>query len=74
MIFYDPDKKLSTEEAIKDVMEKVKQSNESVFALISGVRVVVTKNMDFSEIIHRINKVNAEKHFTVEHFYKKYGK
>lgn len=74
MKFYDPDKKLNTEEAIRDVMDKVKQWNESVFAVIGGVRVVVTKTMEFSEIVHRINKANAQKNFTVEHFYKKYGK
>lgn len=73
MQFYDPDPKLDTESAIKDVMEKARQWNESVFAVISGVRIVVTKDMDFKDIVHRINKANAQKNLTVEKLYKKYG-
>ena len=73
MQFYDPDKKLNTESAIKDVMEKARQWNESVFAVIAGVRVVVTKDMDFKDVVHRINKANAQKNLTVENLYKKYG-
>lgn len=73
MKFYDPDKKLNTESAIKDVMEKVRQWNESVFAVIAGVRVVITKDMKFDDIVHRINKANAQKNLTIEKLYKKYG-
>ena len=73
MQFYDPDKRLSTEEQIKDVMRKTKQWDESVFAVIAGVRVVVTKDMDFKDVVHRINKANAQKKLTVENLYKKYG-
>ena len=73
MQFYDPDKRLSTEEQIKDVMRKAKQWDESIFAVIAGVRVVVTKDMKFEEVVHRINKANAQKKLTVENLYKKYG-
>lgn len=73
MQFYNPDPKLDTESAIKDVMRKAKQWNESIFAVIAGVRVVVTKDMDFKDVVHRINKANAQKNLTVEKLYKKYG-
>lgn len=73
MQFYDPDKKLNTESAIKDVMRKARQWDESIFAVIAGVRVVVTKDMKFDDIVHRINKANAQKNLTVEKLYKKYG-
>ena len=73
MQFYDPDKKLPAEEQIQDVMNKAKQWDESVFAVIQGVRVIVTKDMSFKDIVHRINKANAQKKLTVENLYKKYG-
>ena len=73
MQFYDPDPKLDTESAIKDVMKKARQWDESVFAVIAGVRVVVTKDMDFKDVVHRINKANAQMNLTVEKLYKKYG-
>jgi hypothetical protein len=74
MQFYNPDTKFSIEEQIKDVMEKARQWNESVFAVISGVRIVVTKDMKFDDIVHRINKANAQANLTIEKLYKKYGK
>lgn len=73
MQFYDPDKKLTAEEQIQDVMRKAKQWDESIFAVIAGVRVVVTKDMDFKDVVHRVNKANAQKNLTVEKLYKKYG-
>lgn len=73
MQFYNPDTRLTIEEQIKDVMRKTKQWDESIFAVIAGVRVVVTKDMDFKDVVHRINKANAQKNLTVEKLYKKYG-
>lgn len=73
MQFYNPDTKLTIEEQIKDVMRKAKQFNESIFAVIAGVRVVVTKDMKFEEVVHRINKANAQMNLTIDKFYKKYG-
>lgn len=73
MQFYNPDTKLTIEEQIKDVMRKAKQLDESIFAVIAGVRVVVTKDMDFKDVVHRINKANAQMNLTVEKLYKKYG-
>lgn len=73
MQLYNPDKKLTIEEQIKDVMRKAKQFDESIFAVIAGVRVVVTKDMDFKDVVHRINKANAQMNLTVEKLYKKYG-
>lgn len=73
MMSYNPDPKFSIEEQIKDVMRKAKQFDESIFAVIAGVRIVVTKDMDFKDVVHRINKANAQKNLTVEKLYKKYG-
>lgn len=73
MQFYNPDTKLTIEEQIKDVMRKAKQWDESIFAVIQGVRIIVTKDMSFKDIVHRINKANAQMNLTVEKLYKKYG-
>lgn len=73
MMSYNPDPRLTIEEQIKDVMRKAKQWDESIFAVIAGVRVVVTKDMDFKDVVHRINKANAQMNLTVEKLYKKYG-
>lgn len=73
MQFYNPDTKLTIEEQIKDVMRKARQWDESVFAVIAGVRVVITKDMKFDDIVHRINKANAQKNLTIKNLYKKYG-
>lgn len=73
MQFYDPDTKFSIEEQIKDVMRKARQWDESIFAVIAGVRVVITKDMKFDDIVHRINKANAQKNLTIKNLYKKYG-
>ena len=73
MQFYNPDKKLTAEEQIQDVMRKAKQWDESIFAVIAGVRVVVTKDMKFEEVVHRINKANAQMNLTIDKLYKKYG-
>lgn len=73
MMSYNPDPKLTIEEQIKDVMRKAKQWDESIFAVIAGVRVVVTKDMDFKDVVHRINKANAQMNLTIEKLYKKYG-
>lgn len=73
MQFYNPDTKFSIEEQIKDVMRKARQWDESIFAVISGVRVVITKDMKFDDIVYRINKANAQMNLTVEKLYKKYG-
>lgn len=73
MQFYNPDTRLTIEKQIKDVMCKAKQWDESIFAVIAGVRVVVTKDMDFKDVVHRINKANAQMNLTVEKLYKKYG-
>jgi predicted nuclease of predicted toxin-antitoxin system len=73
MMLYNPDTRLTIEEQIKDVMRKAKQFDESIFTVIAGVRVVVTKDMDFKDVVHRINKANAQMNLTVEKLYKKYG-
>lgn len=73
MQFYEPDQKMSMEKQIEDVMHKANFWHESVFALICGVRVVVTRDMKKEEIIKRVNKMNCQHQMTIDKFVKEYG-
>lgn len=73
MKLYDPDQKLGFEAQIKDAMNEVKKSGESVLASIKGVKILITKNTTFERAVYLYNKFNATKNLTLDNFYKKYG-
>lgn len=52
---YKPDSKLSLEDSIKAVMTLAKQRNETIFADIKGIEMIIAPSMTF-EIALRLHK------------------
>lgn len=71
---YNPDPKLSVEDAVKDVIKVAQKEQQSLYTNIKGLLVIVTPDSTYDQIMHKYKKSYVSKFLTVENLYKKYGK
>ena len=70
---YNPDPKLSVEDAVKDVIKVAQKEQQSLYTSIKGMLVIVTPDSTYEQIMHKYKKSYVSKFLTVENLYKKYG-
>lgn len=73
MMSYNPDPKLSVEEAVKDVIKVAQKEQQSLYTSIKGLLIIVTPDSTYEQIMHKYKKSYVSKFLTVENLYKKYG-
>lgn len=70
---YNPDPKLSVEEAVKDVIKVAQKEQQSLYTSIKGLLIIVTPDSTYDQIMHKYKKSYVSQFLTVEKLYKKYG-
>ena len=73
MMSYNPDPKLSVEDAGKDVIKTAQKHQQSLYTIIKGLLLIVTPNSTYEQIMHKYKKSYVSQFLTVEKLYKKYG-
>ena len=73
MMSYNPDPKLSVEDAVKDVIKTAQKHQQSLYTSIKGLLIIVTPDATYEQIMHKYNKSYVRQFLTVEKLYKKYG-
>lgn len=53
MMSYNPDPKLSVEDAVKDVIKVAQKEQQSLYTTIKGLLIIVTPDSTYDQIMHK---------------------